>query len=601
MKVDVIPFVALPPRGNQIYTYCTVKGQSVSVGQVVSVPFSGRLVRGIVWGVPSKKITKKVASIERVMTPPLFNSCELLWLSRLAKFSLESLAMLIKRAVAVREVSPHLDMSGVRTGHHPQKIQTIKWISSSNLRITTIRRGQIMILVPEKIMCSFLASSLRTKLPIFEFAQTMRIAHRREVVRSIGENESCIIVATHSGVFLPFRDLRKIIIYEAGLMSHRQWDLHPRYDARVAALLLGSAKKIPVYLTNTLPSSDCMALKQVPRLKHIKARIFRRSKNEQDFLLKETTNNIASTIKNNGSVLLFHDVVGERRDYRCGSCLYLLRCDRCGGILEQKGKKMCCRSCKNTDKGIPTFCPRCSSPRIEPKSTGTTTLEQCVKRMFPGVSVYRIDRKTFPPSASSKISIPDHPTIIIGTERAFSASLPRFSLSVIVDADTLLGGSEYDISERFLRIVGRIGWYTKAPLENTLCIQTARPEGSLFKALSGGTVSSWLNRELQDRRDLLFPPFGAMLRFRRDFSVSKHGENACRKLIRTAANRDKKKIVRTGWRITRTHSGFCGDVIIRGPHQILWDILVDVTPSWSVDPIMPITETVSAITQKSCK
>jgi len=400
------------------------------------------------------------------------------------------------------------------------------------------------------------------------------------------------VVATHSGVFLPFTTLQSIIIAESALPSHRQWDLHPRYDARIAALLRARTLGVPVRFLSSLPSADLQALgsKSVTvsgSLPPLSGRILRRYGEGQHPLLPDVEQEIRERLTRRRPMFLFQNVVGAERQYVCSACGFAFRCELCGGMLQRSTGHLVCRECRSVAGPVRSFCPRCGSPRVHPRRVGTGALEEVLRKTFPNASVLRLDRESVPRSLQ-EIRTGDTPTLVVGTERAFAVLPERiFALSVVVDGDALLTSPAFDTAETALRLITRVAALTDPPHERTLTIQTTMPDFPLFRALAEGHIDAWIAAELGDRRTLRFPPYAAMLHCTRQFSEFSRAEKDTASLVQQFRKRGH---LRVGWRIPRETRGFRGDIIARGSRDALWKVLPALPRSWTVDPLIPLRE-----------
>lgn len=604
---EVSPFVPLLPRSRHAFSYTAPReGEKVAPGMLVRIPFGPRTVTGLVVrsrrGKPLSGTTLK--PISSIVSPrPLFPSFEVTVLERLAELSLESFALMAKSAARVREPLAKervpLDhapstRSAPRSGSHFQ--MEVRWEPIVRVLPKDLD-GQVLLLAPEMVIAEKAHVLLQARhLPSAVFAQGLPLTERRAILSRLARGESLAVVATHAGIFLPLPALREIIVLEAALASHRQWDLHPRYDARVAAVLLAQTHRVPLTFQSTFPSLDLTVLGHAGVGRRGSPLIPRwevRPRASSDPLLPpETLTAIQHTVDAGGSVFLFHDVVGTERAFTCATCRLLLRCRVCGGILEREHASLRCRTCGDVAGPVPHFCPQCRSPHIAARRFGTAFLERELTHVLGAVPTDRADRQTLPRTRPGELPRPPAARIVIGTERAFAALTPEtFHQVVVIAADRILEGLRFDAEERFAILLSRLASLARpgAPL----LLQTTHPHLPVVRALALGNFGAWAEAELRDRRMLGYPPFLALLRIERPFPSSAKATRASERFLPRA--RSSTARLSTGFRL-RMESGVpterrrvVADLLLRGPLPALYRVLTSLPAGWSADPYVPLS------------
>ncbi len=220
----------------------------------------------------------------------------------------------------------------------------------------------------------------------------------------------------------------------------------------------------------------------------------------------------------------------------CSDCRHILRCRTCGRSLDyQKSGEYQCPSCRSS-AGTTPRCASCGSIVFKQIGFGSERVERDLKRNFPGAKTVRYDSK----SAKGKLTLEElesfrkgNRDILITTEKGvFGWDLPKLSLVAIMDADSALGAPRWDADERafrlFLSAVGR----ARRQKDNSqlAVIQTFHPENSVFEYLSKGELRNFFSSIEEERRSLLFPPFGKIVRISIDPKKKIEAESAFEKL-----------------------------------------------------------------------
>lgn len=200
--------------------------------------------------------------------------------------------------------------------------------------------------------------------------------------------------------------------------------------------------------------------------------------------------------------------------------------------MERAGSHSSCRTCGTPGGQIPAFCPKCRSPHIGPRRTGTAALGFQLRREFPDTSILRADRETLPRIrhgfARRVLSTPG--SIVLGSERAFAVlGGGTFDRAIIASADRMLENTRFDASERFAVLVYRLAWYVKPNAD--ILLQTAYPRLPVVRALTESTMKEWIAAELADREQLRYPPHTSLLHLTQVFPTATAATRAAESLV----------------------------------------------------------------------
>lgn len=596
---EVVPFVPLAPHGQQTFSYAASDTENaVAPGVMVRVPFGSRNVRGLVVrpgcvprGARLKPITSAVSST------PLFTAAELGTLRDLAALSLESFALLVKSASLVREplIRGRVGDGGRTETPTGEKGRSrgfrvdVVWENIAAALPDAVK-APVLVLTPETVVAHEALDILRRrKVPSAFFAQSLRTSERRNVLHRLRRGEPLAVVATHAGIFLPFPRLTRIIVLEAALASHRQWDLHPRYDARIAARLLAEHHGVPLAVQSSLPSLD-LALLAGKRDSPLLVRPWQvLPRAPADPLLSlEIIATVRETVARGGTVLCFHDLVGGERVFTCDSCGTVLRCPACGGMLEREGRTLRCRSCGDPQGPVPHFCPRCRSPHVGARRVGTARIVDDLQAALPGTHIIRVDRETLPRTRAGETPPLLGRSVIVGTERAFAAIGTRyFDRIVVISADRLLEEPRYDAAEQWVTLLARLSLRQAAESRVPLVVQTTHAGLAVVRALREGTILRWAEEELADRAHLSYPPCAALLALARRFRTRAHAARAAARLRERLP--ESAGLLRVGFRVAGTAQQPRAEVLLRGSLPALRAVARRLPGGWRTDPHLPLS------------
>lgn len=228
---------------------------------------------------------------------------------------------------------------------------------------------------------------------------------------------------------------------------------------------------------------------------------------------------IKSVINENKQVILFLNRRGFSYFFHCRSCGYKMTCSHCSVPLtfHKEENKMICHYCGYRTKPV-VSCPSCGSVDVGYSGFGTELVEDEVRRLFPDVSVSRIDSDSIKRKGILKNILNDFYKgkiqILLGTQMvAKGLNFPGVKLVGIVLADSTLHVPDFRAGERTFALItqvsGRAGRYSE---DGRVIIQTFDPENPAVKYAVEGKQEEFYEQELEMRKLLTFPPFVRLFR-----------------------------------------------------------------------------------------
>jgi len=225
-----------------------IAGQKLEKGQLIKVPFGQSLTQGIVFGKKKTSDTRReLKSIKKILTPvAIITDNQFILAGQIAKEYFSSLAD------AIFSFLPNISdkyLSDLKaTAKTWQKSQlkvkyTFQICPKSNI-IPLIKQtinfsGQYLIIVPEIIQANQYYNSLRNtyrnNLTLYnsQIPQAQKIKTFNKLLS--GKNQ--IVIATRPGNFLPFTNLRHIMMISPDNFAYQE-DQFPRANARKVAMML---------------------------------------------------------------------------------------------------------------------------------------------------------------------------------------------------------------------------------------------------------------------------------------------------------------------------------------------------------------------------
>ncbi len=206
-------------------------------------------------------------------------------------------------------------------------------------------------------------------------------------------------------------------------------------------------------------------------------------------------------------------LIAPRRGYsaviRCQDCGWLPYCPNCDVPLRYHAERRAleCHQCGHVAHPQKR-CPRCEGTIFTPKGPGSEWIADELKRLLPGVNVYRYDRDR---KDNLETINRGEPGVIVGTTAVLSLSAPPdLALVALTFADTFVTHPDFRSSERYHALLRTLlEWHpSRAPL---LLVQTyAGTHPALRAVLDGEDAAAYPNVELEIRRSHHYPPFAQL-------------------------------------------------------------------------------------------
>ena len=280
----------------------------------------------------------------------------------------------------------------------------------------TISEGnQVLYLVPEIALTTQLTSRLKRvfgdRLGVYH--SRFSDAERVEIWNNVLNDKSYdIIIGVRSSIFLPFRKLGLIIIDEEHESSYKQYDPAPRYNARNAAIMLGTMHGAKTLLGTATPSIESYhnALNGKYGLVEIAQR--HNDMKLPDFMIVDTKEayhkkqmnghfsdtliaKMSKALENREQIILFQNRRGYAPYIECKQCAHVPKCKNCDVSLtvHKAFNILSCHYCGYTEP-IPAICPACKTPGLGTKGFGTEKIEDEIKIQFPDARIARMDYDT---------------------------------------------------------------------------------------------------------------------------------------------------------------------------------------------------------------
>jgi primosomal protein N' (replication factor Y) len=211
---------------------------------------------------------------------------------------------------------------------------------------------------------------------------------------------------------------------------------------------------------------------------------------------------------------------GHANFIQCRGCGWIEHCPNCSIPLtfHGRGQRLMCHYCGH-HAAVPDACPRCGEYKLVHRGVGTERVEMELVNLLPGVRVARMDLDTTP-GRRGHLAVLERfargeSDVLVGTQMvAKGHHFPSVTLIGVVAADRGLQFPDFRAAEKTFRLLfqaaGRAGRGEKG---GSVVVQTRAPEHYLYDHLVRHDYEGFAAREIEVRRELRYPPAGAVMLF----------------------------------------------------------------------------------------
>ncbi len=399
-------------------------------------------------------------------------------------------------------------------------------------------KGQVLVLVPEigmtpQVLGRF--QSLGAGVGLYHSG--LAPARRLETWEKVRRGELGLIVATRSGVFLPFAKLKLVILDEEHDSSFKQEERFC-YHARQVILWRAQRENLTVVLGSATPSVETYHRMKQEKIIGIRLDerpgkselpiftvVDRRRQKEKGLISQILLDALRRHGLKKHQSLIFLNRRGYSPFVLCPDCGFVPRCTVCEISLtlhqdkdRNKRPSLVCHYCDHAED-FPFRCPSCHQGGLQPEGFGTQRLVSELSRSFPGARLARLDRDTM--GRKGWLTVLEKMKkkeidILVGTQVITKGhDYPDLTLVGILDADQSLLFPDFRAAERTYQMITQVaGRAGRGSERGQVILQSYRPEDPNLQAAMGGDEAGFYERELQHRREQVFPPFCRLIEVR---------------------------------------------------------------------------------------
>ena len=396
--------------------------------------------------------------------------------------------------------------------------------------------GTVLLEVPEialtNQMVSYFADYFGDKV-VFMHSNLSK-GERYNNRQRIANEESSIIIGSRSALFMPFKNLKLIIVDEEYDSSYKQTET-PRYNGRDVAKVMAVIYNCPIVLGAATPSVTTFfaAKNKKIELLEMRQRVHKiplpqiyvyDMRSEADIghatnLSRPLIDLLRDTVQKNHKAILLLNRRGFAPTLMCKHCGYVFKCTHCDvPLVYHKDKhRLNCHYCESIFP-LPRQCPVCSSQDILYLGWGTQRIEEDLKKLLPEAKCCRFDADSTAKKYSAAKILSNFRDgkfdILFGTQMvAKGHDIPGVQSVGILSVDSTLNMPTYLAAEQTFNLITQCAGRAGRNLEQgRVILQTYNTEHYVILTAAKQDYDAFYQQELEYRRTLHYPPFTRLMK-----------------------------------------------------------------------------------------
>lgn len=426
--------------------------------------------------------------------------------------------------------------------------------------------AQILILLPEIALTQAVIERIAARFGAApaEWHSGVAPPRRRQVWEAVQAGRCSIVVGARSALFLPYANLRLVVVDEEHDGSFKQEE-GLVYHGRDLAVARARIEKATVVLASATPSLETLWNARQGRygwlklgarhgaavLPDIRLLDLREAPPDpQTWLSQPLREAIGETFAKGEQTLLFLNRRGYAPVVLCRACGHRLTApDTDSWLVEHRytGRLICHLTGFSMPR--PKHCPSCGAEdSLVSVGPGVERVEEEVRLLFPQARTAVFSSDTVPDGKSARALIQamadGEIDILVATQAAAKGhNFPRLTLVGVVDADLGLRGGDLRAAERTFQLLtqatGRAG---RADRPGRAILQTWTPEHPVLQALAAGDRDGFVEAEMAEREAASLPPYGRLAALILSGENAMAVEKAARDLAESIPNAERLEV-----------------------------------------------------------
>lgn len=394
--------------------------------------------------------------------------------------------------------------------------------------------AQILVLLPEIALTQAVTKRFKDRFGVEPALWHSGLAdkERRRTWREVASGRAKIVAGARSSIFLPFTNLRGVIVDEEHDPTYKQ-DENLTYNARDLAVARAKLQGAVCVLASATPSLESLVNAEAGRYVHvvlpsraggavlpdIELLDLRENPPEKgEWLSPPLHKAVAETLARGEQAMLYLNRRGFAPLVLCKACGHKMKSPEADRWLVEHrytGRLVCHVTGFSMPK--PKACPECGAlESLIGVGPGVERVAEEARQRFPEarVEVFSSDTAQNGDDVRSIVQRMEDGEIdiLVGTQIAAKGhNFPHLTLVGVVDADLGLAGGDLRAGERtYQTLVQAAGRAGRADRPGRAILQTWNPDHEALQALANGDRDGFLAAERMMREMLGLPPFGRL-------------------------------------------------------------------------------------------
>ena len=567
MKINIL----LPIKFDQAFTYSVDASLDLKKGDYVLVPFRSKEIVGVVWekDIKAPKNIKIKKIISKINFPSLSEK-NIEFIKRFSEYNLSSLGMTFKlffyekgflSLLKNKNLSDYEEyniqniqkenLSQVQKKSLKEIIKNLEFKKYSTTLIHGVtgsgktliyfeiikqalkKNAQVLVLLPEIALTKQIAQRFKDYFGAEPALWHSSIGDKKKKIiwKGVSENKIKLVLGARSAIFLPFQDLKLIVIDEEHDSSYKQEE-GVFYNARDMSILKASIENFPVLLISATPSvesyynsknSKYFYVSLNERYKNISlpkiqiVDLVKEPAEKGKFISNYLIPKIRKIIQEKNQVLFFLNRRGHSTYIMCYDCKKRLVCPNCslGLIFHQSSKEAICHYCDYKTNLIQK-CNNNKNCDFTFYGLGIERIFEEVQLLFPEQKIQIFSSDSIHNKDSEKIikDIEDNNIpILVGTQLISKGfHFPSLNCIVVVNSDTNFLGSDIRASEKNFQLLQQLsGRAGREENKAVVFLQTNDSNNKILHSLSSSDPKVFYEEELAFRKKANLPPFSKLI------------------------------------------------------------------------------------------
>ena len=394
------------------------------------------------------------------------------------------------------------------------------------------RGGSALVLIPEIALIPQTTARFRRR-----FGPKVAVLHSRltgpqrsAIWQGAAGGDIRVVIGARSAVFVPLERLEIIVVDEEQDTSFKQEE-KPHYNAvevagrraerEGAVLLLGSATpSLETYASARKGDMVYLRLRSRPAGGRMPAIEIVDMRGREGLVSSELLDALETVHERGEQAIILLNRRGHANYVQCRKCGWIARCPNCSISLtyHSRGNELMCHYC-GVERKPPEACPSCGAYRMIHRGVGTQRIELELGNLIPGLRVVRMDMDSTSGTGGHLRILEQfakrEKDVLLGTQMvAKGHHYPDVTLVGVLSADDGLNFPDFRAAERTFRLLSQAAGRTgRGDREGKVIVQTFTPDLFLFEYLVSHDYEGFAEQELEQRRELGYPPSGSVSLF----------------------------------------------------------------------------------------